>query len=69
MYGAVRHYPRSCYSYNEIATRNAKREYDKKKKLWYKEAERLYPNYWNIDIRERIKLRSIINESIGFDFR
>ena len=69
MYGAVRHYPRSCYSYNEIATRNAKREYDKKKELWYKEAERLYPNYWNIDIRERIKLRSIISESIGFDFR
>lgn len=69
MYGAVRHYPRSCYSYNEIATRNAKREYDKKKKLWYKEAERLYPNYWNIDIRERIKLRHIISESIGFDFR
>ena len=69
MYGAVRHYPRSCYSYNEITTRNAMREYDKKKKLWYKEAERLYPNYWNIDIRERIKLRSIISESIGFDFR
>ncbi len=68
MYGAVRHYPRSCYSYNEIATRNAKCEYDKKKELWYKEAERLYPNYWNIDIRERIKLRSIISESIGFDF-
>ena len=69
MYGAIRHYPRSCYSYNEITTRNAMREYDKKKKLWYKEAERLYPNYWNIDIRERIKLRSIISESIGFDFR
>lgn len=69
MYGAVRHYPRSCYSYNEITTRNAMREYDKKKELWYKEAERLYPNYWNIDIRERIKLRSIISESIGFDFR
>ena len=69
MYGAVRHYPRSCYSYNEITTRNAMREYDEKKKLWYKEDERLYPNYWNIDIRERIKLRSIISKSIGFDFR
>ena len=69
MYGAVRHYPRSCYSYNEITTRNAMREYDEKKRIWYKEAERLYPNYWNIDIRERIKLRSIISESIGFDFR
>ena len=59
-------YPKECFSINEIVTRNAKAEYDKKKKLWYKEAERLYPNYWNIDIRERIKLRDIISESIGF---
>jgi len=65
----MNYYPKECFSINEIATRNAKREYDKKKELWYKEAERLYPNYWNIDIRERIKLRSIISKSIGFDFR
>lgn len=59
-------YPKECFSINEIATRNAKAEHDKKKKLWYKEAERLYPNYWDIDIRERIKLRDVVSESIGF---
>ena len=59
-------YPKEYFLINETATRNAKAEYDKKKKLWYKEAERLYPNYWNIDIRERIKLRDIVSESIGF---
>ena len=59
-------YHKECFSINEIATYNTKREYDKKKELWYKEAERLYPNYWNIDIRERIKLRDIVSESVGF---
>ena len=59
-------YPKECFSINEVATCNAKREYDKKKKLWYKEAERLFPNYWDIEIRERIKLRDIVSESVGF---
>lgn len=59
-------YPKECFSINETATRNAKAEYDKKKKLWYKEAERLFPNYWDIEIRERIELRDIVSESIGF---
>lgn len=59
-------YPKECFSINEITTRNAKAEYDKKKELWYKEAERLFPNYWDIEIRERIKLRDIVSESIGF---
>lgn len=59
-------YPKECFSINETATRNAKSEYDKKKKLWYKEAERLFPNYWDIEIRERIELRDIVSESVGF---
>lgn len=59
-------YPKECFSINETATRNAKAEYDKKKELWYKEAERLFPNYWDIEIRERIELRDIVSESIGF---
>jgi hypothetical protein len=59
-------YPKECFSINETATRNAKAEYDKKKKLWYKEAERLFPNYWDIEIRERIELRDIVSESVGF---
>ena len=59
-------YPKECFSINEIVTRNAKAEYDKKKKLWYKEAERLFPNYWDIEIRERIELRDIVSESVGF---
>ena len=60
------YYPKECFSINEIATRNAKREYDIKKKLWYKEAERLYPNYWKMHLKERIKVRDIISMEIGF---
>ena len=60
------YYPKECFSINEIATRNAKHEYDIKKKLWYKEAERLYPNYWKMNLKERIKVRDIISMEIGF---
>lgn len=60
------YYPKECFSINEIVTRNAKREYDRKKKLWYKKAEELCPNYWNMNIKERAKLRDAISEKVGF---
>ena len=66
MYGEVKHYPRNCYSYNEIATRNAMREYDEKKRIWYQELERLCPNYYQLNLKERIPIRAKVDEIVGF---
>jgi hypothetical protein len=66
MYGAVKHYPRSCYFPNEIATRNAMREYNEKKRIWYQELERLCPNYYQLNLKERIPIRAKVDEIVGF---
>ena len=67
MYGAVRHYPKSVYSYNEIATRNAMREYDEKKRIWYQELKRICPDYsYEIPTKERIKIWAKVDEAVGF---
>ena len=60
------YYPRECFGINETVTENAKREYDMKRKLWYDTAIKMYPNYFEIDIKERMKIREIINDSVGF---
>lgn len=60
-------YPRECFSINEIATQNAKREYDMKRKLWYDKALEMYPNYFEMSLRERMNIRDSISESVGFD--
>lgn len=66
MYGTVKHYPRSCYFSNEIQTRNAMREYDEKKKIWYQELERLCPNYYQLGLKERQPIRAKVDEIVGF---
>lgn len=67
MYGEVRHYPKHCYSINETATRNAMREYDEKKRIWYQELERICPNYYQLNLKERIPIRAKVSEIVGFD--
>ena len=59
-------YPGYIYNINEDVTRANMKEYDRKKELWYKSAEELYPNYWDIPFRERIKLYEKISEYVGF---
>ena len=66
MYGTVKHYPKSVYSYNEIATKNAMREYDEKKRIWYEELERMCPDYYQLPLRERIKIWDKVDEAVGF---
>ena len=59
-------YPKECFCINENATKNAKREYELKKKLWYDKAEELYPNYHKLDLREKCRLRDEISSAVGF---
>ena len=42
-------YPKECFSIDENATQNAMREYEHKRDLWYAEAVKLYPNYWQME--------------------
>lgn len=60
-------YPQECFSINEDVTKNAKKEYDMKRKIWYDKAVEMYPNYFEISLKDRIKLRYIISERVGFE--
>ena len=59
-------YPKTTFSINMTTTQHAKDEYEKKYKNWYQKAEELYPNYWNLSLRERMKVRDTINEAVGY---
>ena len=59
-------YPRECFSINEDVTHNAMREYEEKKRIWYQELERLCPNYYQLNLKERIPIRAQVNEIVGF---
>lgn len=60
-------YPKECFSIDENATQNAMREYEHKRDLWYAEAVKLYPNYWQMEFMERVNVGHEISESVGFD--
>lgn len=62
-------YPKECFSIDENATRNAMREYEHKRDLWYAEAVKLYPNYWQMEFMERVNVSHEISDSVGFDIR
>lgn len=59
-------YPKECFSINEFATQNAKREYDMKRKLWYDTAEKMFPNFYKTNLRERQSMRKAVDEAVGF---
>lgn len=61
-----RYYPPELFSVNEDQTRRNIREYDRKYNLWHQTAERLYPNYYTMPIRERIAARATIDAATGF---
>lgn len=59
-------YPKDMFSIREDVTRKNMEEYDKKKKIWYDAAEKLYPNYFQMGLRERLEHREEINNYVGF---
>lgn len=60
-------YPRECFSINEDVTRNKKSEYERQLDLWYAKALQMYPNYFEMSLRERMNICDSISESVGFD--
>lgn len=61
------YYPKSVYCANETITRNNMKEYNVKRKIWYDTAEKLYPNYYQMGLKERLKAIAHINETCGFN--
>lgn len=50
-------YPREVYSIREDVTRKNKQDYDHKQNKLMREVLKLAPNYYQLDLRERMALR------------
>ena len=59
-------YPSWVYSIREDITEKNMKEYDRMKKKWYETAEKLYPDYWKMNLKERLKVQDKVNEAAGF---
>ena len=59
-------YPKELFSIREDATRRNLADYDNKRKIWYDAAEKLYPDYFKRNLRERLAVRETINDYVGF---
>ena len=60
------YYPKECFTANEAVTRVRMKEYERKVDKWYEMATSLYPNYFEMDLKERLRARRVINETIGY---
>ena len=65
-YDYRKNYPAYVFNINEDITRKNMREYDKKKKKFYDYIEELYPNYYELPLRERMEIRDAVAEKLGF---
>lgn len=59
-------YPKELFSIREDATRNNLAEHDRKRQAWYDAAEKLYPDYFKRELRDRLALRETINKYVGY---
>lgn len=59
-------YPREIFSYREDITRKNMEEYDRKKKLFYDKCVELNPDFFNLKLRERMKVRDAVEIILGF---
>ena len=50
-------YPKECFSINETTTKIAKKAYEDEQNRMYKWIEERYPNYYQLGLRERMKIR------------
>lgn len=59
-------YPKYVYSINETTTENNMREYDRKKEMFYAKCEELNPDYWKLNLRERMTIGERAEKELGF---
>ena len=60
------YYPKWCFVANENITRNNMKKYDEMTEKWHKKALELYPNYFKMNFKERLKIKDEINEAVGY---
>ena len=60
-------YPKSVYSTDETVTERNMKVHDAMVVKWYNTAERLFPSYYRMNLKERALVRDIISEECGFD--
>lgn len=60
------YYPKECFGINETITRQRKKEYEQRVDKWYEVAESIFPNYFKMDFKERLKARAVVNNTVGY---
>lgn len=60
------HYPKECFGINETLTKRNMEQYEQKVDKWYEVAERMFPNYFKMNLRERLKVKDLINNTVGY---
>jgi hypothetical protein len=55
-------YPKECYSINETNTKIAKKAYEDQQNRMYAWIETNYPNYYSLDLQEKMRIRQEYKE-------
>lgn len=59
-------YPSWVYSNREDITAANMKKYDRMKKKWYETAEKLFPDYHKMNLRERLAVQDQIDKAVGY---
>ena len=60
------YYPKELFSINETVTAENIRQYDRARDEWYRAAEKLFPDYHKMNLREKMEKREEINNYVGY---
>ena len=55
-------YPKELFSIREDVTRENIRKYEAERDRLYKKCEELYPDFWSLSFRERMKIKKKVEE-------
>lgn len=59
-------YPRWVYSPCENVTRENMRQYDRTREIFRKKCEEVCPDYYKLNLRERMKVKDQVEEMLGY---
>ncbi len=59
-------YPSWVFSIRTDITAENMKKYDRMKKKWYETAEKLFPDYHKMNLRERLAVKDQIDKAAGF---
>ena len=59
-------YPKEVFSAREDVTRNNMKEYDRKRNLFFQTLLEINPDYYNLGLKDRIKVRENAEAILGY---